>query len=228
MVKTLDLKSLANDENVCDGGDEDHPAGDGRFSSDGYGNLGDDLREDQTENKTLMQSFSFARPTRTQRRLEFTAESSPPAHVYSKHNKNNLPFHRKELAASMQHKVFSRNLVPNGHRESQNDKLDVFKRLHDCQNDEQLQITRGSSVFKYDVSLLPKSKTSHKRYPSPVTMPFKTFNKSFGLESFGKRLSKRKSYSTCMTNPIPVYEAKRTAGYNYGLPLSSPHVPNNK
>lgn len=228
MVKTLDLKNLANDdvliynENVCDGGDEDYPAGDGRFSSDGYGNPDEDL----SENKTLMQSLTFTRPSRAQRRLEFTVESSHPVHACAKRDKNDAPVHGNDSAPSMQHKVFSRKMVLNGYGLSQNDELDVPNRFHDSQNEKQLQITRGSSVFSYDASLLPKSKTSHKHYPSPVTVPFKAFNnKSFGLKD-RKRLSKRRNYSTSITKPVPVYEAKRTAGYNYGLPLSSPRAPN--
>ncbi|XP_037831700.1 kinesin-like protein KIF24 isoform X2 [Kryptolebias marmoratus] len=230
LVKTLDLKSLLNDdvvvynENVYDGGDEDYSAVDGRFSPDGYGNPDEDLSDNQDENKASMGSSSFAGPSHVRRRLEFTVESSHPA----QHNKNGLPVHGNESATPMQHTLLSRRFELNGHRESKTHKFDVHKCLHDCQNEEKLHIKRGPSVFNYDIRLLPNSKTSHKHHPSPVTVTSKTINnKSLTLKE-RKVIYKRKIYSTGMTKPIPVYEAKRTAGYNYGLPLTSPRAPNNK
>lgn len=229
LVKTFDLKRLVNDniminnENVYGGGVEDDSAVDGRFSRDGYGRLDEDLSEDQRENKAFVGSSSCAIPSSIRRRLEFTVESSHP--VYAKH-KNDPPVHGKQSAKPMQHKLLSRKSVLNAHQESKNHKLDDCKCPHDCQTEEKLHITRESSMLNYYVSLLPNRKPSQRHYPSPVRS--KTFtNKLFGRNNT-KGISKRKMSSTGMAKAIPVYEAKRTAGYNYGLPLSSPQALNNK
>lgn len=224
LVKSLDLKRLVNNdvmissENVHDGGVEDDSAVAGRFSRDG--NLDEDLSEDQDENKAFVGSSSF-KPSSFQRRLEFTAESSHPVHVYAKHE-NDLPVRGKESATPVQHKLLSRKSVLNAHQDSENNKLDDCKCPHDCQNEEKLRTTRESSTLNYYVSLLQNSKRHN---PRPVTS--KTFtNNLFGLNN-RKGISKRNISSTGMIKSIPVYEAK-TTGYNYGLPLSSPQALNNK
>ncbi|XP_008292655.1 kinesin-like protein KIF24 [Stegastes partitus] len=77
----------------------------------------------------------------------------------------------------------------------------------------------------------------HQRKSSLVTMASKTFNnKPFGHKD-RKIISRKQNPCTemgsngvigHMVKPTPVYEAKRTAGYNYGLPLNSPHALNKK
>lgn len=67
------------------------------------------------------------------------------------------------------------------------------------------------------------------------------FHSSFSNKLLGHKVRKgisRKEKLFCkinsnmatehMAKPTPVYESKRTAGYNYGLPLSSPPAPNKK
>lgn len=224
LVKSFDLKRLVNNnvminsENVHDGGVEDNSAvDDGRD-----GNLDEDLSEDQDENKAFVGSSSFAIPSSFRRRLEFTAESSHPVHVHAKH-KNDQPVRGKESATPVQHKLLSRTSVLNVHQDSKNNKLDDCECPPDCQNEEKLHTTRESSTLNYYVSLLQNSK---RHYPRPVTS--KTFtNNLFGLND-RKGISKRKISSTGMIKSIPVYEAKGTTGYNYGLPLSSPQALHNK
>uniref|UniRef100_A0A3P8QX34 Kinesin-like protein n=1 Tax=Astatotilapia calliptera TaxID=8154 RepID=A0A3P8QX34_ASTCA len=64
--------------------------------------------------------------------------------------------------------------------------------------------------------------------PKPANVTSNTFNhKPLGHKD-RKRTTRKKTLYTemdtdgCMCKPTPVYEAKRTAGYNYGLPMSTP------
>lgn len=64
--------------------------------------------------------------------------------------------------------------------------------------------------------------------PKPANVTSNTFNhKPLGHKD-RKRTTRKKTLYTemdtdgCMCKPTPVYEAKRTAGYNYGLPMGTP------
>ncbi|CAI5650192.1 unnamed protein product [Oreochromis niloticus] len=88
------------------------------------------------------------------------------------------------------------------------------------------------SHARYEESIRRKgSATSvqhqYKPKPKPPTVTSNTFNhKPLGHKD-RKRTTRKQNFYTkmgadgCMCKPAPVYEAKRTAGYNYGLPMST-------
>nr|XP_004544746.1 kinesin-like protein KIF24 isoform X2 [Maylandia zebra] len=86
---------------------------------------------------------------------------------------------------------------------------------------------------RYEESIRKKGSTTSVQHqyrpkPKPANVTSNTFNhKPLGHKD-RKRTTRKKTLYTemdtdgCMCKPTPVYEAKRTAGYNYGLPMSTP------
>ncbi|KAM4577424.1 uncharacterized protein PAE49_007223 isoform 2-T2 [Odontesthes bonariensis] len=247
LVKTIDLKNLNYDDgNDYDynGGDEYYAAVEGSFSPDDYRNPDEDVNEDQDENGAAIcgpDLSSCVRPSYVRRCLDFSDDTiddhqrlfSHPVgtgHVYESHKRNGKPVEKIGSTTQVQLQPHRRNVVACGCRESSSYELDVHTSsclwdFHAGQNSKQ-DIRGGNCMFNSYAGLPP----NHENCPKfcPETLTSKTFNnKPFGHKDT-KRISKKKIRCTDMAKSTPVYEAKGTAGYNYGLPLSSTHAPNKK
>uniref|UniRef100_A0AAQ5XKX5 Kinesin motor domain-containing protein n=1 Tax=Amphiprion ocellaris TaxID=80972 RepID=A0AAQ5XKX5_AMPOC len=110
-------------------------------------------------------------------------------------------------------------------------KPDVHHRPSDCLKGENTKpdITRGISMYSCDTRLPSFRQPKN----SVETVTSKTFNNNpFGHKD-RKVISRRQNSYTKMgsnevighmAKPTPIYEAKRTAGYNYGLPLRKQRI----
>ncbi|XP_051806878.1 kinesin-like protein KIF24 [Acanthochromis polyacanthus] len=254
LVKTVDLDSLGYDDgddydyNV-DGSDEGCAVADSSFSHDSCGNPYEDVSEDEDEGRaarTGLNSTTFTRPSYVRRRLDFSNETadhhqeqfSHPVNtvdVSSSHNRSNKPVQGRESVVPVQFQLEGGRAMTCGCHGNNCYKPDVHRHPSDCLKGEntKLDIARGISMYSSDTRL----PSFHQPKPSVETVASKTFNNNpFGHKD-RKVISRRpNSYTKMgsnevtghMAKPAPVYEAKRTAGYNYGLPLSSPHAVNKK
>ncbi|XP_054905166.1 kinesin-like protein KIF24 isoform X2 [Poeciliopsis prolifica] len=71
---------------------------------------------------------------------------------------------------------------------------------------------------------IPKSETFNKLNPPPAAVTLESFINKPSAQKDKTTISRKKKGPADVTKPTPVYEAKRTAGYNYGLPLSPPQA----
>uniref|UniRef100_A0A3Q2Q5S0 Uncharacterized LOC105919083 n=2 Tax=Fundulus heteroclitus TaxID=8078 RepID=A0A3Q2Q5S0_FUNHE len=237
LVKSLDIRNLTYDdigiynESHYEGSDAIFPAHNSSFSPDGYGNPDGDGRKDADESGAFrcISNGSHCRPSSVRRRLDFSAENTDhrlccrfedTIHVYASHNRNDDQVHESVSATPIQ-PGFRSSAVMSDLRHANNSNLN--ERSFDSHNGESIKhITRGTSVFNSHIRLLPKSKTLNNTRPAPVTL--ESSNNKPSSQKDRKAISRKKICSTVMSKPTPVYEAKRTAGYNYGLPLSSPQA----
>ncbi|XP_041854718.1 uncharacterized protein LOC121648582 [Melanotaenia boesemani] len=248
LVKNLDPKSLAYDDGiVCgdDEGDESYSAV-GGCSSDDYQNPGEDVNEDQDENGAAISSPnvpSFAKLSHVRRRLDFSDEPtdlqrrlfSHPAdtvHAFASHNRNNKHIQEKGSVTPVELQLHSRNALLYGNQESNNCKLDVHSGCCLCncpsRKSNKLGIRGENSTLNSKTRLPPNTETFNNPKPSPATVMPKTFNNKPFKPKDKNKISRKTNHYTDMAKLIPVYEAKGTAGYNYGLPLSFTHAPHKK
>ncbi|MEQ2275806.1 hypothetical protein XENORESO_009107 [Xenotaenia resolanae] len=244
LVKSVDLRSLTDNDfriyndSVYEGGDEIFPANNNNsFSLDGYGNPNGDVRKDNDESEafTGISNASCYRPSCVRRRLDFSTEIKDqrfcshfegPIHVCSSHNRNDNPIHEDGSTPPIQLGLHCRSAVGCDLRHSKNSKLNGRNYLCDPHNGEsiKLHITQGSSEFNSYVRLKPKSERFNKYNPSLAAVTSESFINKPSAQKDRKTISRKKNASADVTNPTPVYKAERTAGYNYGLPLSSPRA----
>lgn len=239
LVKSLDPRSLTYDdigiynESEYEGSNEIFPANNN--SPDGYGNPDGDVRRDKNESGTFtgISNASHYRPSFARRRLDFSAENTnqrlcsqfeDPIHVYASRSRKDVPVHANGSATPIQLGRESRSTVACDLR--LNSRLNECSCSCDPHNGEsiKLHITRGSSVFNSHIRLVPKNETFGKLNTSSAAVTSETFTNKPSAQKDRKSISSRKNCFIHVTKPIPTYEAKRTAGYNYGLPLSSPQA----
>ncbi|KAM7391949.1 hypothetical protein PAMP_022595 [Pampus punctatissimus] len=218
LVKTLDLESLGFEDGDDD---EDHNK---------------DIYEDEAEKGAAVRkqnAVASSKPSSVRRQLDFSCESIDhhqklfpcpvgTAHVYASKNRNDEPVQGKESAfIPVQLELDSVACGCQGRYS--NHRLDVQNQPSDCH----ISHTR----------LLSKCDSFHKPKSLPATVASKRFSNKPVEHENKKGISMRKKLSTevCinvtsehMAKPTPVYESKRTAGYNYGLPLSPPSDSNRK
>lgn len=250
MVKTTDLESLeyedGGDEDYdADGGDEGYAVADSSFTYDGCEDPDEDLYDDEDEDGdavSKLNAASFSKPSSVRRRLDFSCEtinhhqkqfSCPEGtvHVYVSHNSG------KGSAIPVKLKLDTGGAAVCGCKENNNHRPGV----HSHQSDHHTGAnTKPDSMEEMSMShtrLSPKRVSLHKPKPRPATVASKRFsNKPLGQKDRKGISRKEKLYTEISSNrasehmakPTPVYESKRTAGYNYGLPLSSPPAPNKK
>ncbi|XP_043968526.1 kinesin heavy chain-like [Gambusia affinis] len=239
LVKSLDLRSLRNDDigiyNECDyeEGNELFPANNS-FSPDGYGNSNGDMRRDKSESGAISSAFSD-RPSYVCRRLDFSTKNTDQRscshfedtiHVYASRNRNDDPVHENGSATPIQLGLHSRKAVVCDLRQSKNSKLNERSCSCDPHNVQsiKLHVTRESSMLNSHIRLVPKRETFNKLNPPPAAVTSESFINKPSAQKDRKTISRKKKSPADDTKPTPVYEARRTAGYNYGLPLSPPQA----
>lgn len=245
LVKTLDLENLGYDDGDTnydydvDGGDRDKTEVDSSSSRDGFGNLDEDISNDENVGRGAMSST-----TRTPcvRRLDFSDEathhqrklfscSGGTVHVYGGLNTNNEPLLENvshldnESAGSFGCQNYN-IYTPDVHSHSSNlQKGEIVKQ------DVTGRISMNNSDTRFPSQCVPCHKQKHS---SPVVASNTFKSKALGHR---KRVSRKHNLYTekdsgeafePIVTPTPVYEAERLAGYNYGLPLSSPPAANKR
>ncbi|XP_076586662.1 kinesin-like protein KIF24 [Chaetodon auriga] len=258
VVKTLDLESLEYEDcddydYNTGGGDEGYAVADNSVTFDGCGDPDKDVYDDNDEKGAAVSKLnaaSFSKPSRTRRRLDFSCETidhqqklfSDPVgtvHVYANHNRNNEPRQGEGSDIPVQCGLDTGSAVVYGCKGHNNQRPYVSSHQSDHHTGANTKpdIMEGMSMDNCHTRLSPKRVSSHKPKPKPATMASKRFtNKPVGHKD-RKGISQKEKLHTQirsdtasdhMTKPTPVYESKGTAGYNYGLPLSSPPTPNKK
>lgn len=257
MVKTLDLESLeyeyGDDDYDADGGDEGYAKADSSFTYDGCGVPGEDVYGDEDEKGAAgrkLDAASFSKPSCVRRRLDFSCETIDPhqkpfsrpvgtVHAYTSHSRNNERGQGKGSAMPEQLALDTGSAVVCGCKGNINHRPDVHSHQSDHHSEESTKpdIKEGISMHNSHTRLSPKCVSLQKPKPRPAAVASKGFsNKPVGHKDREGISRKEKLYtemignrtSEHMAKPTPVYESKRTAGYNYGLPLSSPSAPNKK
>lgn len=258
MVKTLDLESLeykdCNDyECDTDGGDDVCSVADNSIGFDGCGDPDEDVYDDEDEKDAAVRKLnvaSFSKPSRVRRRLDFNCETidhqqklfSHPVgtvHVYANRNRNNEPGQGEGSHIPVQFGLDTASAVVCSCKGNNNRRPHVNSHQSDHHTGASTKpdIMEGVSMDSSHTRLSPKCVSSHKPKPRPATVASKRFNDKPVGHKDRKGISQNEKLCTeirsntaseHMTKPTPVYESKRTAGYNYGLPLSSPLAPNKK
>ncbi|KAG8011986.1 Ubiquitin-associated protein 2 [Nibea albiflora] len=251
MVKTLDLESLEyedrDEDNDCDHGDEGYAIADSSITYDGCGEPDEDEYDDVDEKDDAVSSFS--KPSRVCRRLDFSCETSDhhqkllplpvgTVHVYTSHNRNNKLGQSKGSAISVQLDLDTESPVVCSCKGNNKHRLDVHHQSnHRTGANSKPDVVEGISINNSHARLSPKRVSSHSPKPRPATVASNSSShKLNGYKdrkgiSWKEKLHAEISCDTASehtTKATPVYESKRTAGYNYGLPLSSPPSPNKK
>lgn len=238
-----------DDDYDANGGDVDNAVADGSFMYDGYEDCDESIYEDEDEDEKgaavcKLNAATLSKPSSVRRKLDFSCESidhqqkpNPrpvgTAHVSASYNRNDAPVIGKASASiPVQHELHSASAVVRGcQRRYNNHRPDVQNHSSDHHTGGNINpnVTAGSSIHNFHTRLSPKYDSFHKPIPRPATVP----SKSFSIKTVGhkdrKVICRRGKLSTDingasehMVKPTPVYESKRTAGYNYGLPLRSP------
>ncbi|XP_019113045.2 uncharacterized protein LOC104920354 isoform X2 [Larimichthys crocea] len=243
MVKTLDLESLEyedrdDDDNDYDHDDEGYAIADSSITYDGCGEPDEDEYDDVDEKSDAVSSFS--KPSNVCRRLDFSCETSDhhqkplpvgTVHAYASHNRNNESGQSKGSAISVQLELDTESPVVCSCKGNNNHRSDV--RSHQSNHCSKPDIVEGLSVSNFHTRLSP----NHSPKPRPAAAASNSFSNKLNGYKDRKGISrKEKLYAGISRNTAsehtakatPVYESKRTAGYNYGLPLSSPPSPNKK
>ncbi|XP_042276051.1 uncharacterized protein LOC121903263 isoform X1 [Thunnus maccoyii] len=254
-LESLGFEDGDDDDYDADGGDEDNTAADSSFTYDGYEDRDDDAYEDEDVKGAAVRKLNaatFPKPSSVRRRLDFSSESidhhqklvprpAGTVHVSAGYNRNDESVQgRRSAFIPVQLELDSASAVVcacqgryNNHRP------DVRSRPSDDHAGENTKpdVTGGISIHSSHTRLIPKCESFHKPKPRPATVASKRFNNKPVGQKDRKGISRRQKLSTeigingaseGMAKPTPVYESKRTAGYNYGLPLSPPSASNRK
>ncbi|XP_065807579.1 kinesin-like protein KIF24 isoform X2 [Labrus bergylta] len=214
MVKNLDLESLEHqDEDVYYADDVDEV--DRRSFNDDDCRGDEEIYDDEEENGVDLMTLD--RSSSVCRRLDFS--SKDPDH----HQK--LFYHP---IYDDQHKASVTDVQPDCNTESacacicrgNNNQSQDSHYLQSGANSKP-DITEGTSMYYSHIRLLSPPN------PRPAAASSQRFSNKQAVTHKDRKCISRKEIS-CNTAPgltskqTPVYESKRTAGYNYGLPLSSP------
>lgn len=249
MVKT-DLESL-----VCkddDYGDEGYAVMDSSLMYDAYRDPDEDVYDHRADNGAVVNNINaacFARPSCVRRRLDFSCETTDQqkqlycpkgtVHTDANPNRNYGPVQGKLSTIPVQLELDSGNAVVCGSKGSNNHRTDVDSHLsnHRTEVNTKPDIIGGISLYNSHKRLSSKCVSIHKPIPRPATVTPKRFNnKRFGRKD-RKGISRKENLCAergsneafrHMAKPTQVYESKRAAGYNYGLPQSSLRTLNKK
>ncbi|XP_067377374.1 kinesin-like protein KIF24 isoform X2 [Channa argus] len=200
MVKN-DQESFVYDDYDDEFADEGYSVLDSSFTYKASGD--DDDYNDAAINK--QNGAPFVRPSCICRQLDFSYETTDPQLCGSKRNNT-------------------------GRTHSHN-------HLSDNQTDSRPDFKRGISTHDSNTRLLSKCFSFHKPKPRPARVTSKRFNNKQGGHKDRKHISRKEKLckengsnetSGHMSTSTPVYESKRTADYNYGLPNSSPPALNKR
>ncbi|GLD65856.1 uncharacterized protein AKAME5_002934300 [Lates japonicus] len=241
------------DDYGADGGDEGYAVLDSSFAHDGYKDPDEDVHNDEDEKGGTVNKqneATFSRPSSVRRRLDFSREtadhqqrllSCPVSSVHARvsHFTSDGPIQGRGSATPLHFDLDSGSAVVCGCKGNNNHRTDA----HGCPSNHHTggntkpDIIGGFTFYDSDPRLSPKCVSFHKQKPRPVTVASKRFNNKPAGHKDKRRISKKEKLYTetgsngasgFMAKPTPVYESKKTAGYNYGLPRSSPHALNKK
>lgn len=247
MVQT-DLESLVCDDDYYS--DKGCAVMDSSLTHDAYRGPDEDVYDHEDDNGAVVNNMNgacFARPSCVRRRLDFSCETTdqqkllfrPSGTVpnYASPNRNYRPVQGKMSTIPVQLELDSGSAVVCGSKGSNNHRIDVDSHLsnHRTGGNTKPDVIRGISLFSSHKRLSSKCVSSHKPNPRPATP--KRFNNNRIVHKDKKGISRKETLCAerCsnetfrhMAKPTPVYESKRTTGYNYGLPQSSLRALNNK
>ncbi|XP_018523899.1 uncharacterized protein LOC108878082 isoform X2 [Lates calcarifer] len=241
------------DDYGADGGDEGYAVVDSSFAHDGYKDPDEDVHNDEDEKGGAVNKqneATFSRPSSVRRRLDFSRETAdhqqrllsyPISSVHARvnHFTSDGPIQGRGSATPLHFDLDSGSAVVCGCKGNNNHRTDA----HGCPSnrhtggDTKPDIIGGFTLYDCDPRLSPKCVSFQKQKPRPVTVASKKFNNKPVGHKDKRRISKKEKLYTetgsngasgFMAKPTPVYESKKTAGYNYGLPRSSPRALNKK
>ncbi|XP_059192713.1 uncharacterized protein LOC131974424 [Centropristis striata] len=249
MVKTLDLEyedeDDGDDDFDADGGDEGYTVANS-FTHNGCRDPGEDVydyEDDQGASVSKLHASSFSKPSSVRRRLDFSCDpidhhmkqfshQGGNVHIYASHNINNVPCQGKESSISAQ--LNTGNAVVCGCKGKNNHRPDVHRHQSDHHSGENAEpnIIKGNSKNNSHTRLSPKYGSFQSPKPRPAQVASnRVINKPVEHKDRKEKLhtdSRSNGVIAHTAQPTPVYESKRTAGYNYGLPLTSPQSPYKK
>ncbi|KAG7508677.1 kinesin KIF24 [Solea senegalensis] len=228
MVKTLDSLEYEDedgDDYIENAGAKGFAVVNGCFTNDGCVGHDDDIDDAENERDFVVNrqnAATFDRPSCLRRRPDLSHRStdhhqrlpSRPVHsapVYTGHNVNAMSVHGKGSATpGRDNHITEYYSHPSNHLTGGD--------------------TKDNSCARSLVIRSPKCASVYQQKPRPATVVSKRSNgKPPGLKD-PKSISKKDKVLTeissngdsgSMTNSPPIYESKRTPGYNYGLPRSS-------
>nr|XP_020458134.1 uncharacterized protein LOC109961566 isoform X2 [Monopterus albus] len=248
MVKT-DLESIDDDHYYgADGGDKGYTVVDSSFILDGCRDPDEDVNDNEEDNSAAVNKLNtvpFAKPSCVRRQLDFSSESSDhhhqkllshpvgTVHDYARQDRNYCSIQSEVSAIPVQFQLDNASAVVCGCKGNNNHRIHSHPSDHHMRGTTKPDI-RGEISMSY-TRLSPKHVSFHKPKPRPATVASKRFkSKPIGRKD-RKEISRREKLSTGIgchgasghtAKPTPVYESKKTAGYNYGLPQSLPRAVN--
>ncbi|XP_047448792.1 uncharacterized protein LOC125012723 isoform X2 [Mugil cephalus] len=248
LAKTLDLENLGCDVvDAEDNSDYNVDVGDADFAADSSfnhvycGKLDEDVSDDEYENGAGLSKnvTTYARPSGVRRRLDFSNESTDyhrkecacpvgTFHVHVSCNRIDEPARGNGSAIPVKPDLDNGCTIACGCQVNHNHKVDVCSLPSNRDRGENIKPGITGEIFMYnsDTHLSSKYESFHEPTPSPAS---NTFTNKLCGHKHRRATSRTQHFYTemdgtfgNMAKPTPVYEAKRAAGYNYGLPLSSP------
>lgn len=245
MVKNLDLENEdhGDDDYNIDGSDEGYLAADSSITYDGCGEPDKDVYDNDGwmgPAVSKLNDGSFFKPSGVRRRLDFSCETidhhqkqfSRPVgavHVHASRNRNIEPGLGKVPTVPVHLEFDSGGAVVCSCKGNSNHRLDAHSHQYDHHTgaNTKTDIMEGNSMYSSQTRLSAKCASSHKPKPRPETVTSVRFSNKQVRHKDRKGISRKEKLCTeALTTPV--YESKRTAGYNYGVPLSSPPAPNKK
>ncbi|XP_026177697.1 kinesin-like protein KIF24 isoform X2 [Mastacembelus armatus] len=234
MVKT-DLESFIYE-------DDDYK-GDHGYTDDSFrGYPDEDVYDDEKgENSAVVKKLNAAPSARSPcvcRQLDFSCETTdchqrPVSHSVSTvhHNRNHGSVQGKENALPV-HLQLGKSAVVCGCKGNNNHSMQSHLPDHHTRRNTKPNIRGGFFTQNCHPRLSPKCVSFQKKTkPRPATLASKRFNSKPAGHKERKGISRMEKLSTeigsnkgCgyMAKSMPVFESKKTTGYNYGLPKSSP------
>ncbi|XP_029365940.1 uncharacterized protein LOC115048539 isoform X2 [Echeneis naucrates] len=227
MVKSLDFASLGcedGDDYGADNGDKYYAVLDSSTYDDGY---------DYEDEEHGAINKSNASPSSVCRRLDFSCETLDHfMKLRSDSTRNEQQVQRKGSITHTRPGLDIGSTVAFGYNGNHKDRTAAPGRPSNCHmgRNTKSDIIRGTTMGNTHARLSPKLVSSHKQKPRPATVTPKRFEKKPGGHKDRRKISMKERLNTnmgckggcgCRAMPTPVYESKRTTGYNYGLPQSS-------
>lgn len=231
IVKTFFLEDDDEISNI-DGSHDGYHVADSSIAYHGCGDPDDDDWMGAAVSKP--DGASFSKPSCVRRRLDFSGETIDhqpkqffcplsTVHVMSGYNKNTEPSPGK-MATLSAHLEFDAGGAGTSDR-----RMDIHSHHYDHHT--------GANSRTHTMERKSSCAPSYKPKPRPETVASQRFSNRQTRHKDRKRISRKEKLCTdissgvapdCMAVPTPVYESKRTNGYNYGVPQRYPLAPNKK
>lgn len=246
MVKTLELEYEDHDDD--DASDEGFLVVDSRITCDGCGDPEKDAHNNDNWTGAAVSKLSGAsvsKSPRVRRRLDFSSDPTinhhqkrfsrleSYAHANTSHNRNFEPCLRNVPTMPVNAELDSGGSVLCSCKGNSNHDMDVCSQKcgHHTGANTKTDVERNS-MYSSHTRVSPMCASSHKPKPRPETVTSVRLSSKEVRHKNKKGISKKKKIITEISSIVavsePVYESKRTPGYNYGLPMSSPPAPNKK